>query len=63
MDIYRETEIRIEFERGQVFTPVCVFNGIEEDLGQKTFSKDTHQVEELLDFIEYNETGGYDVYL
>ena len=62
MDAYRETEIRIDFDRGYEIKPVCVYNGIEEP-NHITFHKLSHEIEELLEFIEHKETGGYDVYL
>jgi len=61
MDIYQETSIKIDFSRGVEYTPIIVFEGAE--LESKTFSNKTHQIEELLDFIAYNENGGCDVYL
>ena len=62
MDAYRETEIRIDFDRGYEIKPVCVYNWIEEP-SCITCHKLSHEIEELLEFIEHNETGGYDVYL
>ena len=61
MDIHTQTSIEIDFSRGKEFTPNIVFDGVE--LDSKTFSNKTHQVEELLDYIAYNENGGCDVYL
>ena len=61
MNIYQETSIKIDFEKGIVITPIIVFDGIEQTT--KTFSNKTHQIEELLDFISYNENGGCDVFL
>ena len=61
MNIYQETSIKIDFEKGIVITPIIVFDGIEQTT--KTFSNKTHQIEELLDFISYNENGGCEVFL
>ena len=61
MDAHTETSLRIDFNRGQEYTPIIVFEGVE--LESKTFSNKTHQIEELLDYITYNENGGCDVYL
>tara|TARA_B110000259_G_C14031973_1_gene407148 strand:+ start:1230 stop:1415 length:186 start_codon:yes stop_codon:yes gene_type:complete len=61
MNIHQQTATEIDFSRGQEITPIVVFDGVE--LESKTFSKETHQWEELLDYITYNENGGCDVYL
>ena len=61
MNVHAETQIKIEFANGMEFTPTIVFEGAE--LESKTFSNKTHQIEELLDYIAYNENGGCDVYL
>jgi hypothetical protein len=61
MDIYTETNVGIDFSRGIEFTPTIVFEGAE--LESKTFSNKTHQIEELLDYITYNENGGCDVFI
>ena len=61
MNIHQQTATEIDFSRGQEITPIIVFDGVE--LESKTFSKETHQWEELLDYITYNENGGCEVYL
>ena len=61
MNIYKETSIRINFAKGIEITPTIVFDGIEQT--SKTFSNKTHQIEELLDYITYNENGGLDVFI
>ncbi len=61
MDIHSETIIKIEFARGVEYTPVVVFESVE--IESKTFSNKTHQIEELLDYISYNENGGCDVFI
>ena len=61
MNIHTQTSIEINFSRGQEITPVVVFDGVEQE--SQTFSNNTHQIEELLDYITYNENGGCDVYL
>ena len=61
MNIHTQTSIEIDFSRGQEITPVIVFDGVEQE--SQTFNNKTHQIEELLDYIAYNENGGCDVYL
>ena len=61
MDIHTKRSIEIDFSRGQELTPIVIFDGIE--LAGKMFSNKTHQVEELLDYITYNENGGCDVFI
>lgn len=61
MNIHDQTALEIEFSRGVEYTPIIIFNEVE--LESKTFSNKTHQIEELLEFIAYNENGGCDVYL
>tara|TARA_R100001369_G_scaffold10170_2_gene23141 strand:+ start:358 stop:543 length:186 start_codon:yes stop_codon:yes gene_type:complete len=61
MDIYQETSTRVEFAKGVEINPIVVFEGAE--LESKIFSNKTHQIEELLDYIAYNENGGCDVFL
>lgn len=61
MDIHTQTTLKIEFDAGVEYTPTIVFDGVE--LDSKTFSNKTHQIEELLDYIAYNENGGCDVYI
>jgi len=61
MNIYKQTTLEIEFNAGVEYTPTIVFEGVE--LESKTFSNKTHQIEELLEYITYNENGGCDVYL
>ena len=61
MNIYAETTLRIDFNNGTEITPIIVFDGVE--LESQTFSTKTHQIEELLDYVTYNENGGCDVYV
>jgi|TARA_B110000503_G_C6842299_1_gene287337 hypothetical protein len=61
MDIHTQTSIRIDFSRGHLITPTVVYDGVE--LEEKTFSNKTHQIEELLDYIDSSENGGCDVYI
>ena len=61
MDIYQETSTKIDFSKGLEITPIIVFEGTE--IESKTFSNKTHQIEELLDYITYNENGGCDVFI
>jgi hypothetical protein len=61
MTTQEETYITIDFAKGLEITPIVVFEGVE--IESKTFSNKTHQIEELIDFVHYNENGGCDVYL
>ena len=61
MNIYTETSLRIDFDNGTEITPIIVFEGVE--IESKTFSNKTHQIEELLDHVTYNENGGCDVFV
>ena len=61
MNNYTETNVKIDFSRGIEFTPTVVFDGVE--LETKTFSNKTHQIEELIEYINYNENGGCDVFI
>ena len=61
MNTHSETALRIDFSRGQEITPIIVFEGVEQE--SQTFNNKTHQIEELLEYITYNENGGCDVYL
>ncbi len=61
MNSYTETNVKIDFNRGIEFTPTIVFDGVE--LETKTFSNKTHQIEELIEYINYNENGGCDVFI
>ena len=49
MNIHTQTSIEIDFSRGQEITPVVVFDGVEQE--SQTFSNKTHQIEELLDYL------------
>jgi len=59
MDAHTETSLRIDFERGQDIDITVVEDGNEID--NKIFNKNTHQVEEVIDYINSNEYS-YDVY-
>jgi hypothetical protein len=61
MNVHAETQIKIEFSNGIEITPIIVFEGIE--IESKSFSNKTNQIEELLDYIAYNENGGCDVFI
>jgi hypothetical protein len=61
MDIYKETSLRIDFAKGQEIDITVVFDTVE--IENKTFHKDEYKIEEVIDFIVYNENGGCDVYL
>ena len=61
MNVHAETQIKIEFAKGIEITPIIVFEGIE--IESKSFSNKTNQIEELLDYIAYNENGGCDVFI
>lgn len=60
MNVHKETEIRIEFANGVEITPIVVVDGEEKE--SKIFSKATHQIEELIQYISDGENEG-DVYL
>lgn len=61
MTTQEQTFISIVFAEGTDVTPVIVFEGVE--LESKTFNITTHEIEELIEFVHYNENGGCDVYL
>ena len=61
MDIYQETRLRIEFDRGTDVDITVVNEG--EEIDSKTFNKDHCFIEEVLDYINYNENSNYEVYL
>ncbi len=61
MDIYKELAIKIDFDKGRDIEVISVFDGVE--IESKTFSRGTHFVEQLLDYITHMETGGCDVYV
>mgnify|MGYP003629299819 FL=1 len=63
MDIYKETNIKIDFDRGMDITPIVVFDGVELEDISETFNKNTHEVEEVLSFIEGWENSGCDVFV
>jgi hypothetical protein len=61
MKVHAETQIKIEFAKGIEITPIIVFEGTE--IESKSFNNKTHQIEELLDYIVYNENGGCSVFI
>jgi|TARA_R110002111_G_scaffold261373_1_gene334187 hypothetical protein len=61
MTVQTETSLRINFAKGYKITPVLVYDEVE--IPSKTFNNKDHQIEELIDFIHYNENGDIDVYL
>jgi len=63
MDIYKETNIKIDFDRGMDITPIVVFEGVELEDRSETFNKNTHEVEEVLSFIDGWENSGCDVFV
>tara|TARA_R110002167_G_scaffold317639_8_gene523295 strand:+ start:670 stop:855 length:186 start_codon:yes stop_codon:yes gene_type:complete len=60
MDIYQETSLAIDFSKGQSIDIIVVFEGVEVE--SKTFNNNTHQIEEVVEYIHYNENGGCDVF-
>ncbi len=60
MDAYRETQIRKEFDKGGSINVIVVENG--KEIENEVFNKDNDFIEEVFDFINYNENSGYDVY-
>jgi|TARA_B110000908_G_scaffold121467_1_gene142378 hypothetical protein len=63
MDIYKETNIRIDFDKGMDITPIVVFEGIEMEDKAETFNTTTHQIEEVLNFVNEWEDSGCDVFV
>jgi hypothetical protein len=61
MDIRKETRLRIEFDRGTDVDITVVNEGVM--IESKTFNKDQCEIEEVLDYINYNENSNYEVYL
>ena len=63
MNIHQQTAIEIDFSRGEEITPTIVdANGQVLD-NVTSFSRETHQWEELLDYITYWENSYCEVYL
>jgi hypothetical protein len=60
MNVHAETQMKKEFVNGMEITLTVVFD--EAVLVSQTFSNKTHQIEELLDYIAYNEIAGCDVF-
>ena len=60
MNVHRETQIRKEFDQG-VDIGVTVVNN-SEMIDSKIFNKASDYIEEVLDFINYQENNGNDVY-
>ena len=60
-DVHEITKIKINFSKGIEYTPTVLFDGVEQET--KTFSNKTHQIEELLSYIDECENGGCDVYI
>tara|TARA_R110000782_G_scaffold62337_1_gene128174 strand:+ start:355 stop:546 length:192 start_codon:yes stop_codon:yes gene_type:complete len=63
MDIYQETTIKINFDRGMDITPIIVFEGVEIEDKAESFNKDTHEIEEVLNHITEWENSGCDVFV
>jgi len=65
MDIYKETNIRIDFDRGMDITPIVVFEGVEmeQPSSLQTFNTSTHEIEEVLSFVNDWENSGCDVFV
>ena len=55
------TSIAIDFNRGQDIDVTVVFDGVE--MENKTFNNKDHQIEEVMEFIQYNRNGGCDVFI
>ena len=60
MNVHRETQIRKEFDQGVDIGVTVVNNG--EMIDSKIFNKESDYIEEVLDFINYQENNGNDVY-
>jgi len=52
MDTHRETELKINFEKGYKIDVTLVNDG--EEIDFKIFHKSTHNVEEVIEFINSN---------
>jgi len=65
MDIYQQTNIEINFSKGMDITPIVVFEGVEmeQPSSLQTFNKSTHEIEEVLNFINDWENSGCDVFV
>mgnify|MGYP001170297966 FL=1 len=63
MDVYQETTIKINFDRGMDITPIIVFQGVEIEDKAKSFNKNTHEIEEVLNHITEWENSGCDVFV
>jgi len=63
MDIYKETNIRIDFEKGITITPIIVFDGVELVDRAESFNTNTHEIEEVLNFVNEWENSGCDVFV
>jgi hypothetical protein len=61
MNTSQETSIAIDFSRGQDIDVTVVFDGVE--MENKTFNISNHQIEEVMEFIQYNRNGGCDVFI
>tara|TARA_Y100000389_G_scaffold76940_1_gene73710 strand:+ start:661 stop:846 length:186 start_codon:yes stop_codon:yes gene_type:complete len=61
MDIRKETRLRIEFDRGTDVDITVVHEGVM--IESKVFNKDQSEIEEVIDYINYNENSNYEVYL
>lgn len=59
MDAHRETELKINFKKGYDIDVTIVNNN--EEIYFKIFHKNTHNIEEVIDFINYNSYE-HDVY-
>ena len=56
MTVHEETNIRIDFDKGMDITPIVVFEGVEQEDKSEIFNKKTHEIEEVISFIEGWET-------
>ena len=63
MDIYKETSIKIDFDKGIDITPIVVFEGVELEDKAESFNKKTHHIEEVISFIDGWENSGCDVFV
>jgi len=59
MDAYQETSLKINFEKGQSIDIIVVEDGNE--IANEIFNKNTHNIEEVIEFINYHEVN-CDVY-
>lgn len=59
MDIPSKLKLKIDFDKYHDIKVISLFDGVE--IENKTFSKSTHFIDTLFDYITHMELGGCDV--